>query len=116
MTTATLDHEEIKAEQIAEIYRALANKGTAYEQSPAGDRIGPHLSAAGALADDIGKDGGEVDEVVTHLFAAVAAGKGAIAVSMHARSLVSLLVRKAADLNATAIENGDAPQTRFREF
>lgn len=113
MTTATLDHEEIKAEQMGVIFHALVSKGTAYEQSPQGERIGPHLSAAGAL---LGTDEGEADQHAVRMFAAVALGSSDRVVAMHARSLVFQLVGEAADLNATAIENGNAPQTRFKDF
>lgn len=116
MTTAIKTHAEIQAEQSAAIFRALANKGTACQQSPEGERIGPYSSAAGALAADISTDDGEIDETVSRLFSAVALGYSDQVVAMHARSLAFKLVRNAADLNATALENGEAVPVRFKEF
>jgi len=106
-------HAQIQQEQFGAIFRSLSNKGTAYQQSPAGERIGPHMSAAGALAADIGS--GEVDEILQRLFSVVALGYGDGVVAMHARSLVSVLTRDAADMNATAIQNGEAVPVLFKE-
>lgn len=107
------EHLKIQAEQSLPIWAALRNKGTAYQQSPEGERIGPHMSAAASLASDIGS--GEVDEILARLFAGVALGYGDSVVAMHARSLVNVLVRNAADLNATAIENNEAVTVVFKE-
>ena len=107
------EHLKIQAEQSLPIWAALRNKGTAYQQSPEGVRIGEHMSAAASLASDIGS--GEVDEILGRLFAGVALGYSDGVVAMHARSLVNTLVRNAADLNATAVANGEAVTVVFKE-
>lgn len=107
------EHLKIQAEQSLPIWAALRNKGTAYQQSPEGVRVGPHMSAAASLASDIGS--GEVDEILARLFSVVALGYGDGAVAMHARSLVNTLVRNAADLNATAIESNESATVVFKE-
>lgn len=106
-------HLKLQAEQSLPIWAALRNKGTAYQQSPTGERIGPHMSAAASLVSDIG--GGELDEILARMFAAVALGYGNSVVAMHAGALVNTLVRNAADLNATSIENGEAVAVVFKE-
>lgn len=106
-------HLKIQAEQTLPIWAALRNKGTAYQQSPEGERIGLHMSAAASLASDIG--GGELGEILARMFAAVALGYPGELVAMHARGLVNVLVRNAADLNATSIENGEAVAVLFKE-
>lgn len=107
------EHLKIQAEQALPIWAALRNKGTAYQQSPEGVRTGEHMSAAASLASDIGS--GEIDEILQRLFSVVALGYGDSVIGMHARSLVSVLVRNAADLNATAVANGEAVTVVFKE-
>lgn len=115
MTTATQTHAQIRDEQRALILRALANKGTAHQQSKDGDRIGDHMTAAMALASDISAGTGEVEEIIARLFSGIALGYSDALVAMHARSLVGVLTRDAADLNATAVKNGEPVPVVFKE-
>lgn len=113
MNAKMQEHLKIQAEQSLPIWAALRNKGTAYQQSPQGERVGPHMSAAAALASDIGS--GEVDEILARMFSAAALGYTDAVVAMHARGLVNVLVRNAADLNSSAIQNGEAVTVVFKE-
>lgn len=113
MNAKMQEHLKIQAEQSLPIWAALRNKGTAYQQSLEGERVGPHMSAAASLASDIGS--GEVDEILARMFSAVALGYADAVVAMHARGLVNVLVRNAADLNASAIQNGEAVTVVFKE-
>jgi hypothetical protein len=123
MTTATLErpvniaaHRLHVAIERSRIYQSLASAGTAITQDPlTGIPHGPIRSAAGVLVSDLAyrDDTSETGRLLIRLFGAVAGGEGDAAIARVARSLVGLLVAGEADINACALEMGEAVPVRF---
>lgn len=122
MTTATLDLprrvdtkaqdiQAIYAEQVRVIRLSLSTLGNATQQDAEGMPIGvsPSQPACAALLDDIDED---ATAALSCMCRAVLQGND-VHVALHARSLVYQLVASAADLNACAIQNGEAVPVKF---